>query len=53
MEIEATVKIILPIDSATDEQIQEWLEFQFGARGGIGTDNPLHEYDCDAHSVIY
>ena len=53
MEIEATVNITLPVDNATDEQIQEWLEYQFGARASISTDNPLHEYDCAVSDVFY
>lgn len=37
----------IPVD-ATDEQIDEWLRYTFGAIGGMSGENPLKEYDGEA-----
>ena len=39
-------------DDASFEEIQEWLEFELGARGGMTSDNPL-DGDIEAISVIF
>lgn len=38
----------LPVE-ATDQQIQQWLEYCLGATGGIESSNPLSDYDLEAH----
>ena len=37
----------IPVD-ATDEQIAEWLQYTFGAAGGISGKNPLKDYEGEA-----
>lgn len=53
MLIMVEVEIEVPVEDATDEQIQEWLEFQLGSRGRISIKNPLHDQDIEAHCVTY
>ncbi len=35
----------------TDKQLEEWVEFNIGARGGISMDNPLNIDDLAATVV--
>ncbi len=37
--------------TVTREQIDEWLLYQLGARGGIDMHNPLHDWDIEAYSA--
>ena len=37
----------LPDGDFTSDQIQEWVEYRLGYRGGIPMDNPLSEYDLN------
>lgn len=46
----ATIFLTPPVD-ATDNQIQEWVEYCTGYRGSISMDNPLNQYDLEADSV--
>lgn len=39
-------------EDATPEQIQEWLEFELGARGGQANDNPI-QCDIEAKQVTF
>jgi len=50
MEIEVRFTAELP-EEATTEQIQEWLEFNLGARGEMSMSNPLHLHDITADQV--
>lgn len=45
-----TITVVAPVD-CTEDQLREWVEFCTGYRGGISTDNPLHEHDMEASSV--
>jgi hypothetical protein len=46
VKVEFIVKI--PIDGMTEDQISEWLEFEFRADGrGIAHINPLERYEAE------
>jgi hypothetical protein len=53
MKIQVQVEIEVPVADATDEQIQEWLEFKLGIRADISIKNPLHDQDIDGDCVTY
>lgn len=48
--VTATVTVRLPADASMKE-VEDWLGYQFGARGGIDLTNPLVEYDVEATDV--
>ena len=50
MEKEYTIRVISPVD-CTEQQLDEWVEFQVGHIGSMSVDNPLCEYDIEASSV--
>lgn len=50
MKVEVTMTATIPVD-ATDEQIQEWIEYCTHNRGGISIENPLSDYDMQADDV--
>lgn len=37
--------------SATTEQVEEWVEFQLGYRGGMDRQNPLADFELAANDV--
>ncbi|MEW6691579.1 MAG: hypothetical protein AB1340_01940 [Pseudomonadota bacterium] len=37
-------------DKVTDDQIEEWVEFELGVLGGMSGDNPLSDRDLEAES---
>jgi hypothetical protein len=39
--------------AATDEEIEEWLRFSFGATGCLSLDNPLVDYEAEADSSSF
>lgn len=41
-------EVEIPVDDATDEQVEEWLRFTFGEVGGMDSSNPLSEHDGEA-----
>ena len=46
----ATYTVNFEIDppaDATTQEVEEWLEFQLGVRGGVNKSNPLAEHDID------
>lgn len=50
MTKEIKITVTAPED-CTDEQFQEWAEFNLGYRGSISCDNPLCDYDLEASDV--
>lgn len=45
--------IVISVDRAslpshTDDQFEEWVEFNVSHRGGVSQDNPLADIDMDA-----
>lgn len=45
--------IVISVDRAslpshTDDQFEEWVEFNVGHRGGLSEDNPLADIDMEA-----
>ena len=48
-EIQVSFKTTVP-DDATNEQVQEWLEFELNARGGMSGENPLSSNPIEADS---
>ncbi|MGU5727571.1 hypothetical protein G4923_06520 [Aeromonas rivipollensis] len=53
-EIQVTFTTSVP-DEVSDELVQEWLEFELHARGGMSGDNPLcgESLDADSFSVEF
>lgn len=51
-KVRAEVEVTIPAD-ATGEQVQAWLDFCFGARGGLAMDNPLADTDAEADWVRF
>ncbi len=48
-EIKVSFTASVP-DDATDEQVQEWLEFELNARGCMPVENPLSSNPIEADS---
>ncbi|MGL5536747.1 hypothetical protein [Aeromonas sp. Y311-2] len=48
-EIKVSFTTSVP-DDATDEQVQEWLEFELNASGGMSGENPLSSNPIEADS---
>ena len=49
--------IVISVDrsslpSHTDDQFEEWVEFNVGHRGGLSEDNPLADIDMEAIQEI-
>ena len=44
--------VVLP-DEVTEEQIQEWLEYELGQSGQISKENPLVLCDIEAEMVSF
>jgi len=49
MTYEVEFTVTPPVD-ATEDQVQEWLEFCLGANAEISKSNPLSDYDMSADS---
>lgn len=44
--------VVIP-EEATDEQVQEWLEYELHQRGTMSADSPLALCDIDAYGVSF
>ena len=49
-DITVSFQLKITVDDATDEQIQEWLEFELGANGRMDGNNPLSSQALEADS---
>jgi len=43
--------VLVPTIEATDDQVQEWVEYKTGYRGSMSMDNPLVDYDLTTNSL--
>ena len=51
--ISVSFEVEVPDDSATDKQVQEWLEYELHQRGTMSADSPLALCDIDAYGVSF
>jgi hypothetical protein len=45
MKVKVQYEIELPIDNATDEEIEEWLRFELHDNGEMSCKNPFDEFE--------
>ncbi len=50
MNKDITINVTAPCE-CTEEEFQEWVEYNTGYSAGVSMKNPLHEYDLEANSV--
>ena len=50
MKKQITMYVTAPVE-CTDEQFEEWAEFNLGSRADMSTSNPLSDYDLTTDDV--
>lgn len=48
VKVRVNFEVDIPIDDVTDEQIEEWLRFEYHDNGSISGKNPLVDYEPEA-----
>jgi len=52
MRVKVTFEVDVQSQKASEEDVQEWIEFELGAIGGMDGANPLCMTDIDGENVI-
>ena len=45
MKVKVEYEILLPIENATDDEIEQWLRFELHDNGTMKGSNPFNEYE--------
>jgi hypothetical protein len=45
MKVKVEFEVNIPVEGATEEQIEEWLRFSFGDNGVMENKNPLSNFE--------
>ena len=51
IQYNVTMVVEVPDVGATDDEIEEWIEFNANYSGSISTKNPLHSFDMDTNWI--